>query len=640
MTELSPAEQRKIDISLLNKTVKASVSNFKPPEKLTTSEWADKYRYLSRETSAEAGPWRTERTPYLKEPMNAYSDPRVKDIVMVATSQVGKTEMLLNMMGSSIDLDPGPMVYIMPTNGTSQDLSKRRLAPMIRDSKRLKNKVSDAKSRDANNTILKKAFPGGMLTIASSQSPSELASIPARFLYGDELDRWAISAGSEGDPWELAKRRTQTFYNAKRVRVSTPTIKGRSQIESAFNEGTMELWCHKCPHCGEYHNIVFDNVKYEFETIKVKRKTDYVIKDINWLCPTCGCYSTEDEMRKQPAKWIAQNPEGIENGCRSFWLNAFSSPWMSWQEIILSFMRARKDPEKLQVVFNTILGELWEDRGDLEDEDSMLARREEYPEGYDLPTDKILVLTCGVDTQDNRLEYEIVGHGHYGETWGIKKGVILGKPDNPRVWQELEDIINKTYMYDDNRGLRISLTCVDSGGHYTQDVYLQCLKRQSLKMFAIRGRGGDDTPYISPPKQTKIIVNKQYHGQCWVYNLGVNSGKANIMSSIKVQEAGPKYLHFPKNEDRGYNADYFNGLLSERMVLKRYKGVDRWQWEVIPGHERNEALDCRNYAMAAFKIINPDMDIIEQKAKNQNKNNEKPQPRVKRSKRNTGYDDW
>lgn len=627
-------------LSNLNKTVRSAVSNFKPPEKLTVSEWADKYRYLSRENSAESGPWRTKRTPYLKEVMDAFNDPQVVDIVLAATAQVGKTECLLNMLGSAIDLDPGSMIYIMPTSGTAQDLSKRRLAPMIRDTKRLKNKVADSKSRDSNNTILKKNFPGGMLTMASSQSASELASTPARYVFGDELDRWAISAGTEGNPWELAKARTKTFYNAKRIRVSTPTIKGYSPIESAFDEGTMELWSHQCPHCGEWHNIVWNNIKFEFETIQIKRKKDYVVKSVYWACPSCGTYSSEDEMRNQPAKWIAQKPEAIQNGCRSFWLNAFSSPWMPWKEIILAFLHARKEADKLQVVYNTILGELWEDRGDIEDEDTLLGRREDYQ--AELPSEDILVLTCGVDTQDNRLEYEVLGHGHHGETWGIKRGAIMGKPDAPQVWDDLEDIVTKTYYFDKEKtkGLRISMTLIDSQGHYTHDVYYQCRKRESMRIFAMRGRGGDSTPYISPPKQTNIILNKNYVGKCWLYNIGVNAGKENIMSSIRVQEPGPKYCHFPKNTECGYDADFFNGLISERQVLKRSGGVNKWKWEVIPGHERNEPLDCRNYALAAFKIMNPDMDMVEQRLKKKPSNNKQPaKVRTKKSKRNT-YDDW
>jgi phage terminase large subunit GpA-like protein len=217
-------------IKELNTVVSASVKCFTPPENLTVSAWADKYRRLSAENS-EAGPWRTTRTPYLREIMDAFTDPKVRRIVVAAASQVGKSEMELNMIGYAIDVDPGPIMFVLPTLDVAKDFSKRRIAPMIRDTKSLREKVGDAKSRDSDNTLLKKSYPGGMLTITGANSPASLASIPARYVFGDERDRWPRSSGTEGDPWGLVEARTRTFYNSKMVEVSTPTIKGASNIE-------------------------------------------------------------------------------------------------------------------------------------------------------------------------------------------------------------------------------------------------------------------------------------------------------------------------------------------------------------------------------------------------------------------------
>lgn len=628
----------KARIERLNAAVAGALKNFQPPESLTVSEWAERNRRLSPETSAEAGPWRNSRTPYLVEPMNAFTDPKVRKITMVAASQVGKSELELNMIGYIIDQDPGSILFVQPTLEDARKFSRLRIAPMIRDSRALKAKVHEIKAKDSGNTILQKSFPGGMLTITGSNSASALASTPARYIIGDERDRWAISAGTEGDPWALAEARQATFYNAKAVEVSTPTIKGTSNIEGGFFQGTQEYWCHECPHCGEYHNIQFDNIKFEHKVTTVRGKKIYKILKTEWACPSCGCMSSEAEMRKQPAKWIASNPEAYENGVRSFWLNAFSSPWTPWSKIIRKFLEAQGDPEKLKVVFNTLFGELWEDRGDLEDEDGMLARREEYP--AELP-EEVLVLTCGVDTQDNRLEYEVVGHGHYGETYGIKKGIIMGKPDTQEVWDRLDDVIDRTYRRPDGKGLKISMTCIDSGGHYTQEVYEECRKRQNKRVFAIKGKGGDGIPFTAPPSKVKIVINGREIGKCWLYTLGVDAGKASIMSALKVQEPGAKYCHFPKGEERGYDANYFNGLLSEKLVLKRERGRDRWAWEKLPGHQRNEPLDCRNYAMAAFRILDPDLDAVESRLKGLNVENKKlQQPKPRKSKRRDLYNDW
>ena len=188
----------------IDRTFAKAFEQYKPPEPLTVSQWAEKYRVLSRESSAEAGPWRNARTPYMVEPMDAFTDPKVREIAVVAMSQVGKSEAELNMIGYMIDQDPGSSLYIQPNLDDAKKFSKLRIAPMLRDSPRLRRKVSDVKSRDSGNTVYQKTFPGGMLTIVGSQSPAALASTPARYVIGDEIDRWALSAGTEGDPWSLA----------------------------------------------------------------------------------------------------------------------------------------------------------------------------------------------------------------------------------------------------------------------------------------------------------------------------------------------------------------------------------------------------------------------------------------------------
>lgn len=597
------------DIDKLNAAIAVSVAAFTPPEDILVSEWADKKRRLSPESSAEPGPWRTTRTPYLKEPMDAFTDPKVSLIVMVASSQVGKSELELNAIGYIIDEDPSSILYIHPTIDDAKRFSKLRVAPMVRDCKSLRSKVADPKSRESSNTILQKAFPGGMLIMCGTNSASSLASMPMRYVIGDELDRWAASAGTEGNPWELAKARQTTFYNKKSLAVSTPTIKGKSQIEDLFVEGTQERWHHQCPDCGEFHNIVFADIRFEYDTAIVKGKKTYTVKSVMWVCPSCGCIHTEREMKRQPAKWIAANPEAYKNGARSFWLNAFSSPWASWDGLILAYLNALGNTQKLQVVYNTKFGELWEDRGDLDDEETIMGRRETYE--AELP-DGVLVLTCGVDTQDDRLEYEVVGHGRWGEKWGIKRGIIMGRPDTTEVWQALDDVIDHQYSFANGVKLKISTTFVDSGGHYTQDVYLACAARFYRKVFAVKGRGGEGVPYTSPPKKTNIVIKGQYIGQCWLYTLGVDSGKQSIMDSLRVREAGAKYYHFPKNSDLGYGPEFFTGLMSERLVYKQGR-QHPWVWEKIPGHERNEALDCRNYANAAFKATGADLDAVAQR---------------------------
>lgn len=624
-------------INDLNRVIKGAFTLLKPPEKLHVDEWADKYRWISSESASEAGPWRTSRTPYSKEIMRAFTDPRVRIITVVAPSQVGKSEIELNCLGYIIDNAPGSTMYVHPDLSVAREFSRHRIEPMLNDCKRLREKMQTKKKSSSSNTILQKSFPGGMLKIIGTESAKALASTPVRYLIGDERDRWAFDAAGEGDSWELAEARQTTFYNSKALEVSSPTVKGKSPIVKSFMQGTQAYWCHKCPECGEYHFILFEHIRYETEVKEIGGEKIYKAKVLGFACPNCGVITPEKIMKRQPQKWIMNNAEAYESGHVSFWISPFAHPWRQWRTITDKFLKVKDDPLKLRTFVNTVLGQPFEDRGEIADEDTLLARREDY--GAELP-EGVLALTCGVDTQDNRLEYEVIGHGYFGETWGIEKGYIMGVPDTPEVWARLDDVIEHVYKFKDGKGLKILMTCVDSGGHYTQEVYEYCRTRFEKHVVAIKGKGGD-IQYINLPRKAIIRGNKKKW--TWLYTLGVDAGKSTIMGNLKVQTAGPKFCHFPLRDN--YNMAYFNGLLSEKLVCKKTTSGFKWYWERIPGHAHNEALDCRNYAMAAFKIINPDLSAIERRLKNIKPKREaitarKPRKRAVSNPYLEGGDDW
>lgn len=635
-------ESEKDRVNKLNACLAKILSGMKPPEDLTVSQWADKNRRLTSESSAEVGKWRTSRTPYMFDILDSFTDPLIEHIVVVAASQVGKSETINNMVGYCIDQDPGPILLIQPTIDDVKRYSEMRIAPMIRETRCLKRKVADPKSRDAANTKRQKSFPGGVLVMTGSNVAHDLSSMPIRYVFGDERDRWATSAGSEGDPWELAVARTRTFYNKKMVEVSTPTVKGASAIENSYNLGTMERWKTQCPHCGEYVEITFDNIRFEYEAAEKGDKKIFHITELFYVCPECGGISDEHTMKSQPAKWVATVPEARKHHkTRSFWLTAWVSPWATWESIILQFLQAGTDSAKLQVVYNTQFGELWEERGDMASEDDVMARREVYE--AEVP-DGVLLLTCGVDTQDDRLEYEVVGHRRFGETWGIKKGVILGRPDTEEVWERLDEVLSHKYKFKSGVSLQISLTFIDEGGHFTQEVRQHCLARQYDHVFAIKGANRPDIPYTAPPKKQKIVVNGKVIGQVWVYEIGVNAGKQKIVDNLRVQSPGANYCHFPLRDD--YGKQFFKQLMSEHLAYVP-KLKHPWQWQKIPGHERNEAFDIRNYNLAACEILSPDWDAIEQKLRTAKPGEEnasipmkenKAKPRKR--KKSDFYEDW
>lgn len=556
-----------------------------PPPRLKVSDWADRYRRLSSESSAEPGQWNTSRAEYQRGIMDALNDPSTERVVLMTSAQVGKTEILLNAIGYYMDYDPSPIMVLQPTLDMAKTFSKDRLAPMLRDSPALKDKVGDPRSRDSDNTVLHKKFTGGHVTIVGANSPSSLASRPVRILLADEVDRYPPSAGEEGDPLSLAIKRTTTFWNRKMVFVSTPTIKGYSRIEQEYENSTREEWKVACPHCGEYQAFRWSQIRFDDGTME---------------CPNCRSRFDEFVWKRQPGKWVAREEN---QGSRGFHLNELASPWRRWEEVIADFKKAKDSPELLKTWVNTSLGESWEEKSDT-DASLVMKRREQYM--AQVP-DEVLLLTCGVDVQDDRLELEVVGWSHGKESWGIEYQVFIGDTSQDPVWKQLDQYLQKEFTYADGTGIHITSTCIDSGGHRTSEVYKFCRAREHRRIFAVKGRGGEGIPFIGKPSR-----NNRENAALFV--LGVDQGKATIISRLKINFEGDGYCHFPMKKETGYNEDFFEGITSESMRIITKKGVRKVTWVKRPG-VRNEPLDCRNYAMAAMEIFNPDFSYLEKNYK-------------------------
>lgn len=571
---------------LWNKLIKAIA----PPPNLKISEWADRYRILSNESSAEPGLWKTERAPYQKEIMDCISSTKVDTVIVMSSSQVGKSEIENNIIGYYIDYDPAPMLLVQPTVDLAKDYSKTRIDTMIRDCPTINKKVNKLKSRSTENSLLYKSFPGGYLKLIGANAPGNLASKPIRVVLFDEVDRYTESAGVEGDPVTLAIKRTTTFWNRKIIMVSTPTIKGISRIEMEYESSTKEKWSIMCPECGEYQPYIWSNLKYKVD--------DEEIKVLGYVCSYCGCISRENDWKKQPGKWIAEFPKRKKRG---FHLNEMTSPWKRWDEIVKDFIDAKKSNETLKAWVNTSLGETWEEYGDLDLDELLQKRRKTY--NCEVPFE-VVCLTCGVDVQDNRLEYEIVGWGTEKRSFGIKYGIILGDPGQQLVWDELDKEIFRKYKRADGLELQIQTTCIDSGGHFTTEVYNYCKKRESLKVWAIKGQGGSGVPYLKRPK-------KRNESGAYLFMIGVDVGKDTIVSRLKtVDEKANGYCFFPFENDRGYDEEYFEGLTSEKRITEYRQGRPVMKWVKKTSGARNEPFDIRNYATAALEILNPDLESL------------------------------
>ena len=561
-----------------------------PPPKLTVSEWADQYRQLSSESSAEAGRWSTSRAEYQRGMMDAVSDPDIETVVLMTAAQIGKTELINNVVGFHIHQDPAPMLVVQPTLEMAQTWSKDRLAPAIRDTPVLLEKIGDPKSRSSGNTTLHKSFVGGHVTACGANSPSSLASRPCRLILCDEVDRYPISAGTEGDPVSLAKKRATTFFNRKIILVSTPTERGNSRIEQAYDESDKRKYMVPCRHCGEKQELVWANVRF----------TDADPSTAEYVCDHCGsCWSDADRYKSiRQGEWIATSKgDGKTAG---FHISALYSPWTSLESIVSDFLASKRDPMRLKTWVNTTLGETWEEQGEMLDEHDLISRCEDW--GDELP-DEVVLLTAGVDVQDDRLEYEIVGWGKGEETWSIEYRTLYGDPSTAELWMQLDEILRQKYVHPISGDMAIRSTCIDSGGHYTQQVYNYCKTRAGNRIFAIKGVGGEGKPITGKPTKNNI-------GKINLFPVGVDTAKELVYARLKMTDEGAGYCHFPI----GRNEEYFRMLTAEKKIVKYFKGRPRREWVKI--RPRNEALDCRVYATAAFSLLNINIDAVAKRAQN------------------------
>jgi phage terminase large subunit GpA-like protein len=550
-----------------------------PPPDITVSQWADENRRLSSESAAERGEWRTDRAPYQRAIMDALSPNHpCEQVVLMSGAQLGKTSILENFIGYIIDLDPGPVLLVQPREADCEAFSKDRLAPMLRDCGNLRGKVADARSRDSNNTILHKKFTGGSITMSAASSPAGLAMRSIRYCLLDEVDRYPASAGTEGDPVNLAITRTANFWNRKIVLCSTPTVKGASRIEAAWLESDQQMYWVPCPHCGTHQVLRWSNVEWpEGDPEKAQ-----------YRCEHCGQMIGEHQkcwMLKH-GDWRAARPASDISG---FWINSLYSPWRKWRDLAWKFLADQKSPETLREFVNTVLAEPWDDETQTTmDISELLARREHYhapvPAGA-------AVLTCGVDVQADRLELELVGWGRGEESWSIEYRVIPGDPTGAAVWAELDAFLQQQLRHENGTVLPVAACCVDSG-YESQAVYDFCRTRYHRRVFAVKGQGGPHPVWPKKPTSKNIRGERP-----WM--VGTDSAKATIMGRMRNAQPGtPGFSHFPADRPQ----PYFEQLLGEALVTTYSKGQPVREWRPKKGI-RHEALDTRVYAFGALRAL-------------------------------------
>lgn len=567
----------------------------RPIERITVSQWADKYRFLSPVSSAEPGRYRTSRTPYLRAIMDCLSvhDPH-KKIVFVKAAQIGGTESGTNFLGYSMHIAPAPTMFVQPTDEMVKRLSKGRIDPLIEMCPELQQRVAPSKSRDSNNTITQKSFTGGVLILAGANSAAGLRSVPIRNLVLDEVDAYPQDLDGEGSPIDLATARTRTFPNHKIFMLSTPTIEGASAIAREFEETDKNYYHVPCPHCGGMQPLVFANLKWD------EGKPDTV----KYKCVHCGELIAERHKVEMLAngQWVPSKPERVNPDVIGFHLNSLYSPygWHSWKQIVRDFLAAKDNQSKLKVFINTTLGETWAERGEAPPYKNLYNRREQYKIN-EVPAD-VCFLTAGVDVQRDRLELEIVGWCADKRSYSIDYRILDGDTAGTKVWAKLAEVLAERWPRRDGMEFPIRLMAVDSG-YNTTHVYTFCRRFGVDRVVPIKGQDNLGMA-VSPPKTVDVTKAGKKVGKLRQWNVGVSFLKGELYAALRLEKDSdgtppPNYCHFPE-----YDEHYFRGLTAEEQVKRIVRGYPKYQW--VKRYERNEPLDCRIYARAAAVIIGLD----------------------------------
>ncbi|VVO83706.1 hypothetical protein PS887_01942 [Pseudomonas fluorescens] len=574
----------------------------RPDPSLWVDEWADEYMRIPRDTgAAEPGKYRTVRTPYAREPMRCLSPAHpCKRVVTMVASQLMKTQIALNWIGALIHMVPSNILTLLPSLGLAKRVSSR-IGKTIKATPVLRERVAASRSRDSRNTMDTKEFEGGSLYVTTAGSAANLAELSARYVYGDEIDRWEVDVGEEGDPIELAETRGSTFgRNAKFYFSSSPTIKGASRIDDLFEGSDQRYYYVPCPTCGHMQTLEWERLHYS---------QDFSVVHYECAGPDCDVLIEEHHKGDMLARgeWRAHaKGDGETVG---FHLNALYSPlgWTGWKSLAKQFEKAKKaqakgDLEPMQVFYNTRLAKVW-DSAQEQTKASVLierARREGFSLGA-MPA-AVMMITGAVDVQADRLEFMAMGWGVGMERWVIDHRVIAGDPSDERTWAVLDELLKERYRHPCGVGLGILAVAVDSGGHHTDEVYQFCRVRRWRNIFAIKGASKPGKPVIA---QRPSMVDVTWKGQterggAELWFVGTDTAKDWIYNRYPF-ESGPGALHFAND----LPDEFFAQCVAERKVAKYVRGHKRIEW--IKGKaERNEALDLMVYclAMAHYLGIN------------------------------------
>ncbi|MBS0126865.1 phage terminase large subunit family protein [Thetidibacter halocola] len=578
----------------------------RPDPNLTVSEWADAHRWLSSRASAEPGRYRTNRTPYLRAIMDALSPGHpAQRISFMKAAQVGATEAGNNWIGFVIHHAPGPMLAVLPTVEMAKRSSRGRIDPLIADSPALRERVSPARSRDAGNSMLSKEFPGGILVLTGANSATGLRSMPARYVFLDEVDAYPASADEEGDPVTLAEARTTTFAHRRKVfMVSTPTIRGLSRIEREFEASDQRRYFVPCPHCGLMQWLQFERLRWA----KGQPET------AAYACEGCDRPIAEHHKTEMLARgeWRAMarsaDPHAI-----GFHLSALYSPlgWKSWTDIARDCLAAQGSEEMLRAARNTLLGETWVESGEAPEWQRLADRREAWTPGI-VPAAG-LFLTAGADVQKDRIEIDVWAWGRGLESWLVDHVVIPGGPDDPAAWDALTALLGRSWQHTNGAFMTVARLGIDTG-YEAAAVYAWSRRVGFDQVAPLKGLEGFNrsTPVSGPTFVDATVGGRRLRRGARLWSVATATFKTETYRYLRIERPSDEEralgvldaagtIHLPGWID----SEWLKQLVAEQLVtIRDRRGYARQEWQKT--RERNEALDCRVYARAAAWVLGAD----------------------------------
>lgn len=549
-----------------------------PPEQLTVSEWAEQYRMLDSKSSAMPGPWSNSITPYLVGVMDEFNNYETEEIVFVKPTQIGGTEALQNMIGYIVDQDPSPTMIVYPTDILAKSVSENRLQPM------LKTSPSTAKKFDENgSSLLELQFDGMYLSLVGSNSPSGLASKPIRYLMMDEVDKYPGASTKEADPIKLAKERTKTFHNKKIYMTSTPTLKTAHIWKAKENADIEKHYFVPCPHCGEYIEFKFQNIRFpDEEGMSLADRAEFA----TYVCQECGCTISDNDKHYMlsQGEWriVRHNTKYVRTV--AFWINTLYSPFVRWSDIAKEFLLSKDDPEALQNFINSWLAEPWEDSRLKTSAELVLDRQTDTP--MNVVPSWAKMLTAGVDVQENCLYWSIRAWGDFLTSQNIAHGQALS-------FEEVDTFMNLEYVMEDGTPLLVNLCLVDSGDQ-TDLVYDFCVTHSD---YALPVKGSSHEQ-LSHYKLSKI--NKESSSAYGMTLVMVDGGRYKDMIAGRMQkENGRGSWMVYKDCDM----EYATQVTAEHKVNVKNGNTVKQVWQLKHSHAANHYLDTEVYAMAAADIL-------------------------------------